>query len=169
VSNKAKIWLSTTTGQAAARARHVAQTVVNLLENYRLIFRLTPTIAAVPVVMLPVGIITLVMGAGASRAFTLMPGGGMYGHLVGFLLAAGSILNLTGMLRSLHLVEAIGAGLVSAGAFLYAFGVVLGLGWNGIIAGGGFLAIAIGGAGRVAVLAHRANEVKRRREAAGQP
>jgi hypothetical protein len=110
--------------------------------------------------MIPVGVTALVLGDGASRAFTLLPGGSMIAHLLGVLLSLGGALVTGAILANEYLIEAIGLALMSGGAAMYGMGVVLGLGLNGVIAGGGFLAIAVGSTGRVFILVKLANAVR---------
>jgi hypothetical protein len=121
-------------------------------------FASRPLSVVIPAMMIPVGTAAFILGQGASRAFTLIPGGELIAHTMGFLLALGGALAMLGTVRLGTLVELLGLVLIAAGATIYASGVILGLGWNGIIAGGAYAAIAIGCIGRVILLssvAHR--------------
>src|SRR5258708_4896323 len=108
--------------------------------------------------MVPIGAATIVLGDQASRAFTLIPGGGLIAHILGGLLALGGAVSVAGTLKMGSFTELLGQVFIAAGTFLYAGGVVIGLGLNGIIAGGAYLAIAIGSVGRVILLAHLARQ-----------
>lgn len=127
-------------------------------------FRLRPLSVTVPVIMIPTGIMALILGEGASRAFTIIGGeggstGALIAHMMGLFLALGGALAILGTVRFGTLIELIGLMLVAAGAFIYAAGVVIGLGFNGVIAGGGFLSISLGCAGRVVLLADTAKRL----------
>jgi hypothetical protein len=103
----------------------------------------------------PVGVAALLLGEDASRAFTIIGGGGfasaLIPHLIGALLLFGGFLALAGVARHGHFWEALGLSCIAAGSLIYGFGVLVGLGLNGLIAGG--LGIGNGvGAGLRAVL-----------------
>lgn len=110
-----------------------------------------------------VGVCALILGEGASRAFTII-GGGPHGgaliiHVMGALMAGGGVLTLVGVLRPLAIAELLGLGLVSAGALIYGAGVLIGLGTNGLVAGGLSLGLSVGAALRVVLLAAEARRL----------
>ncbi len=102
--------------------------------------------------MIPTGVMALALGEGSSRAFTIIPGGSLIAHLFGALLALGGALVLLAILRSETFIEVVGLACIASGAALYAGGVYIGLGANGLIAGtlSGF--IALGAFNRVTFL-----------------
>ena len=125
---------------------------LSLVKAFTFAFALRPLAVTVPAAMVPIGIATVALGDNASRAFTLIPGGSLIAHALGILLTVGGVLTLAGTLRMGTFVELLGLAFVAMGAFLYAAGVLIGLGENGIIAGGAYAAIAIGCLGRVVML-----------------
>ena len=115
--------------------------------------RLRSMATIIPAALIPVGIIGLAMGESSSRAFSELEAGPVLAHGFGALLAIGGALVVLGLGRSDAFVESIGLTLLSGGAFTYAVGVLLGLGWQGAIAGGLALSISAGALGRVFALA----------------
>lgn len=122
-------------------------------------FRVRPVATAVGVGMIPVGIIATALGEGASRAFTLIPIGHGVAHAMGLLLVVGGFLTVAGIVRRDATLEMAGVSFISAGTFIYGAGVIIGLGWNGAIAGGLALMIAVGTFGRVFLLVHAATKL----------
>jgi hypothetical protein len=102
--------------------------------------------------MVPTGALALVLGPGVSRAFTLIAANMIVPRFMGFLLLLGGVLALCGMLRMNSFIEALGLALLAAGAALYGFGVILGLGMAGMVAGPGYVAIAVALSRRVQIL-----------------
>lgn len=124
-------------------------------------YRHRPTVTAMILGMLPAGLFALYLGEGASRAFTVLSSGStdtaaLLAHVMGGLLAIGSILAMAGIVRLGVMVELLGVGLISSGTWFYGLGVIIGLGWNGAIAGTISLSYAVGSAGRVLALAREA-------------
>lgn len=120
-----------------------------------------PVATAISVAMVPVGLLTIILGVDASRAFAVIGGGDLGGdiiaRLMGALLLVGSLMTIGGITRFGAFVELIGLALVASGALLYAGGAVIGLGWQGSIAAGGYLSIAVGSCGRVVLIAQAAH------------
>ena len=84
--------------------------------------------AAVP------GIYALILGAGASQAFTNLVGirgAQVIVHSLGTALLFGAILGLIGLAKDDRFIELMGLVLIIAGASMYSIGVVLGLGAKG--------------------------------------
>jgi len=131
---------------------------MSLWRSFKFAFALRPLAVTVPAAMIPIGVATLALGSEASRAFTLIPGGSLIAHALGMLLLIGGVLTIAGTLRMGTFVELIGLVFVSTGAFLYAGGVIIGLGVNGLIAGGAYAAITVGCVGRVVMLGSLAHK-----------
>jgi hypothetical protein len=124
--------------------------------------RIRPTVTCIIFASIFVGVCALVLGEDASRAFIILGGengGALIAHVMGGLLCMGGILSLAGVARLGSLVELLGLGFVSAGAFIYGGGVLLGLGINGLIAGGFAIGISVGTALRVMLLASAATQL----------
>lgn len=124
--------------------------------------RVRPTVTAMTFASIFVGACALVLGEDASRAFTLIAGesgGALIAHMMGGALCLGGILTLAGVSRLGSLVELLGLGLISAGAFIYGSGVLIGLGVNGLIAGGFAVGLSVGTALRVLLLSRAAKQL----------
>lgn len=109
---------------------------------------------------IPVGIMALALGDGASRAFTLIPGGALMAHAFGIFLILGGGLVVLAILKSDVSIETIGLACISAGAAVYSFGVYIGLGVNGLIAGTLSLLLALGSLLRISFLLGLAKSMK---------
>jgi len=131
---------------------------MSLYRSFKFAFALRPLAVTVPAAMVPIGIATLALGSEASRAFSLIPGGSLIAHVLGLLLFLGGVLTIAGTVRLGTFCELIGLVFVSTGSFLYAGGVIIGLGVNGLIAGGAYAAITVGCAGRVVMLGSLAHK-----------
>ena len=110
--------------------------------------------------MIPVGVIGLAMGKDSSRAFSVISGGSLVAHAFGGLLALGGVFVLVGIARAEAFGEVMGLSLIAMGAALYAGGVYLGLGLNGLIAGSLAALISLGAASRVSFLLRLAKMAK---------
>lgn len=132
---------------------------LSIWRSYAIAFALRPLAVTIPTMMVPIGIATLVLGQGASRAFSLIAGGAVVAHLMGVLLALGGVLTLAGMVRWGTFTELIGLVFVAAGSLIYSSGAIIGLGTNGIISAGAYVAIGIGCVGRVITLSSLAHQL----------
>ena len=129
--------------------------------------RIRPTVTSMTFAAIFVGVCAMVLGEGASRAFTILgghSGGALIAHVMGGALFLGGVATLAGVARLGSLVELLGLGLISGGAFVYAAAVFLGLGANGLIAGGLAAGLSVGTALRVVLLARAATQLYRPRE-----
>lgn len=124
-------------------------------------WRAKPTAVTIPIAMVPIGVIALVLGEDASRAFTNI-GGEIVIRSLGAAMALGGVSVAFGILRNDVVYEGVGLTLCSLGALLYGTGVILGLGEQGLIAGLGYLAFATGFLGRVWLLQKAAGRRLRR-------
>lgn len=94
--------------------------------------------------VLPVpGVLAVVYGDHVSRALAIIAADDI-SRGMGAALLIGSVLVLFGMLRREPIVEVSGLVFIAMGCAVYSIGVVLGLGLAGMVAGPGFLAIALG-------------------------
>jgi hypothetical protein len=124
--------------------------------------RIRPVATSVVLASIHCGVCALILGEGASRAFTIIGGqggGALIAHLMGALLLLGGVLAVVGSLRLGSLVELLGLGLASAGLAIYGGGVLIGLGVNGLIAGSLALYVAGGVALRVLLLSATAKRL----------
>lgn len=122
-----------------------------MLNRLRTAWVTKPTAVTVPLAMIPIGVAALILGEDASRAFANI-GGGTVIRFMGAVMLAGGISVLAAILRDDALYELVGLVLAALGAAIYGIGVILGLGTHGVIAGGGFLAMAIAFLGRIRLL-----------------
>ena len=121
-------------------------------------WQIRPMATSMCISAIATGICALILGPGASRAFTIIAGqaGGadaVIARLMGLLLAAGGIMVIAGVVRYGSFIELLGLGSISAGSFIYAAAVLLGLGRNGLIAGLFALGLSLGAGLRVLLLA----------------
>ena len=80
------------------------------------------------------GVYALILGAGASQAFTNLTGARgaqLIAHSLGTALLIGATLGIVGLARDDRFIELMGLVLIVAGAVLYVGGVLLGLGAKG--------------------------------------
>lgn len=125
-------------------------------------FRIRPIATSMVCFSVSIGACAFVLGAGASRAFTIIGGSGggaLIAHSMGALMLLGGLVSLAGALRMGLFVEALGLVFVAAGAAIYGAGVLVGLGINGLIAGQLALGLAIGATGRVVLLVNTAKRL----------
>jgi hypothetical protein len=124
--------------------------------------RIRPTVTSMTFASIFVGMCAMVMGQNASRAFIELggqSGGALIAHVMGVALFLGGVAALAGIARLGSLVELLGLGLISAGAFIYAVAVFLGLGASGLIAGGLASGLSLGTALRVVLLTRAATRL----------
>lgn len=120
-------------------------------------WRLLPTATSVFMAAIPLGLVVLVLGEGASRALTVI-GGDLPARALGVLFFGGGMCSLVSVLIRDSFVEAIGSGLIAGGMAIYSAAAFIGLGTQGLIAGILSLSMAVGFMGRVFLLtsvAHR--------------
>jgi len=115
-----------------------------------------PTAVTVPLVMIPIGVAALILGENVSKAFTNL-GGGAAIRIVGAAMLLGGSLVAVGIVRNDAFTEAIGLALATFGAGWYGIGVILGLGVQGIVAGFGYLGIAVAFIGRILLLLRKSH------------
>lgn len=119
--------------------------------------RVTPTVTSVAIASIPIGVIVLILGDGASRALTVI-GGSLPARALGLLLLAGGTCTVASIIRRDSFFEAVGAGCIAAGMAIYSASVFIGLRVQGLISGLLALSLAVGFLGRVLLLtslAHR--------------
>lgn len=140
------------------------QRIERFFEPLWLEYKMRPHPIAIALCVQPAGLSAIVLGEGASRAFMIIGGGDIIPTILGVFLMLGGLLTLIGACRPRGaLIELIGLSFTSFGSFIYATGVIAGLGWNGIIAGMGFAGIFLGSIGRVFLIAGEAQKLARRR------
>lgn len=110
-------------------------------------------------VILPIpGVLAMIYGDSVSQALSNISAG-VLSRFMGAALLVGGVAVITGIVKGKSLVEAAGLTLMAAGCAIYGLGVILGLGLAGVVAGSGFLAIALGTVLRVMSLTAVAREV----------
>lgn len=110
-------------------------------------------------VILPIpGVLAIIYGDSVSQALSNISAG-ILSRFMGIALLVGGVAVIAGIAKGKSLVEAAGLTLMAAGCAIYGLGVVLGLGLAGVVAGAGFLAIALGTVLRVMSLTAVAREV----------
>lgn len=99
--------------------------------------------------VLPIsGSLAVVLGDDVSRALSIIAADDI-SRGMGAALLIGSVLVLFGTLRREPIVEVSGLVFLAMGCSIYGLGVILGLGLAGMVAGPGFLGIALGAVFRV--------------------
>ena len=111
-------------------------------------WRVRPASVVLPILGVLAGTAAIIFGTDTSKAFTEL-GGGITIRVMGIFMLIGGLLALAGIIRADRVLEVVGHGMVVVGAAIYAFGVILGLGLGGIIAGLGYAAIATCLIGRI--------------------
>ncbi|MGH3985756.1 MAG: hypothetical protein ACRDTZ_00355 [Pseudonocardiaceae bacterium] len=114
-----------------------------------------PTIVTIPLGLIPLGIAAIIIGENASRAFTNL-GGGTLVRVLGLAMVVGGVLFAVSVALDDAMYEAMGLSVTTLGVSIYGCGVVFGLGEQGMLAGGGYVLIAIGFLGRIRLLLARA-------------
>lgn len=114
-------------------------------------WQVKPAATTLPVGMILLGADALILGDRASKAFTNL-GGATLIRVLGFLMLLGGAVVLAGIMRADAVLEPLGLMPSTLGCAMYGAGVIMGLGWQGSIAGGFALLAAIGFAGRIRLL-----------------
>jgi hypothetical protein len=114
-----------------------------------------PTATALPLTLIAAGIVAVVLGSHASKAFDNL-GGALLVRFLGVVLLLGGLVVVTGIIRSDPALEPIGLTLIAAGLAFYGVGVALGLGTQGLIAGLIAVGSAVGFLGRIRLLIREA-------------
>lgn len=120
----------------------------------------TPVI--LPLVLMSVGVVALVLGTDASKAFTDV-GGGAIIRIMGAAMLLGAMLIISSIIKPNPTREMCGLILCMFGAAVYGGGVIVGLHAQGIIAGLGYAGIALTLLGRLINLLFDAQEQERAR------
>lgn len=134
--------------------------VISVLPRWQIAWRTKPIATTMPLAMVIVGILAVVLGDSASRAFDNL-GGDIMIRVLGVALMIGGALATTGLVRNDSMVELFGLTLAALGAAIYGVGVILGLQTQGLIAGLGYLAIAVAFLGRIQLLLRAADSLRR--------
>lgn len=128
------------------------------MNAYRLLWaawRQQPTAVTLPLGMILIGLLAVILGENASRAFTELGGAAMI-RVMGLAMLAGGSLVAVSIIRSDYLLEVMGLALAAFGAVIYGVGVILGLGVQGLVTGPENLIIALAFFGRIALISRRA-------------
>lgn len=120
-------------------------------ERLQAAWTMHPYSVTLAAVLAPVGLLAVVKGDEVSRALSDL-GAGVVSRVMGALLLAGGVLVLTSVFRRGAVLEAAGLTLLATGCGIYGAGVILGLGWGGMVAGPIALAVAAASARRVQIL-----------------
>lgn len=110
-----------------------------------------PYSIAIAVVLIPVGATAIIVGAEVSQALSNITAPYVT-RVMGVCFLTGSIMTLVGFARRGATIEALGLAVTALGTGIYGIGVLLGLGLQGIVAGGGYLAITVAALRRVQIL-----------------
>ena len=108
------------------------------------------TVVLAAVLIVP-GALALIYGDDVSKALSTIAADNI-SRIMGATLLLGGLLTLTGMARGSAIVEIAGLCALAAGCGIYGFGVILGLGLGGMVAGPISLAIAFATVRRVVTL-----------------
>lgn len=119
----------------------------------------TQTPVILPLALIAVGVVSLVLGEGASKSFSNL-GGALVIRIMGAFMVVGGGLIISSILKSNYTREVLGLTLAALGAAIYGGGVVLGLHSQGLVSGIGYTGITLTLLGRVYFLLQEA----RRRE-----
>ena len=114
-----------------------------------------PDSVTAPVLWVFPGLVAIILGDGVSKAFENL-GSGTSIRILGVALVVGGLTVLVGILRKDTSIEMIGLLVTVFGSMIYGVGVVMGLGWQGIMAGGFALGPAVGFLGRCRCLVRKA-------------
>lgn len=109
-----------------------------------------------------VGIVTLVLGDGASRAFADI-GGATILRIMGGILIIGSGLVMSSIISNSSLREVLGLSFLALGAAIYGGGAIIGLHSQGLVSGIGYAGIALTLLSRVFFVLHSATAQARGR------
>lgn len=108
----------------------------------------TQTPVILPISLICVGIVSLVLGDGASKAFDNLGGGGLIRLMGGFMIVGG-VLIISSILKNNFAREVLGLALAALGAAIYGGGVILGLHAQGLVSGIGYTGITLTLLGRI--------------------
>lgn len=128
-----------------------------VMDMFALIYRRwrdQPTAVTLPLGMIFLGLSAMILGDHVSRAFTEIGGGSMI-RVMGSAMFVGGLLVGASILREDVFLEVMGLALTAFGATFFGIGVILGLGLQGLIAGGENLLIALAFFGRIAMISRR--------------
>jgi hypothetical protein len=117
--------------------------------------RRRPVAATLGVGAIYLGLIGLILGAEASKAFTIIAGAGggpWVARIMGAILLAGGVTASVGVIRFSTMMTLAGDALISVGSLIYGGGVLIGLHKAGLMASGFAFIAAIGMALRVRML-----------------
>jgi hypothetical protein len=103
---------------------------------------------SIPIVLIPVSILSVILGEEVSKAFTNV-GGGTIVRILGIAMGVGGVVTLMGIWRNDALYEIIGLVLTALGCAIYVVGALLGLGMLGLLAAAGHLCVILTLMGRV--------------------
>jgi hypothetical protein len=106
------------------------------------------TATGLPVTLIPTGLIAVILGSHASKAFDNI-GGAFLVRFLGAVMLIGGTTIVTGIIRTDPAYEPIGLTFVSLGLGIYGTGVIIGLGTQGLIAGMIAIGAGLGFLGRV--------------------
>lgn len=120
-----------------------------------------PTAVTLPLGMILIGLLAVILGENASRAFTELGGSSMI-RVMGLAMFTGGLLVTVSIIRNDYLLEVIGLALAAFGAAIYGIGVILGLGLNGLVTGPENILIALAFFGRIALISRRARGAAQR-------
>jgi hypothetical protein len=118
-------------------------------------WRQQPTAVTLPLGMILIGLLAVVLGENASRAFTELGGSTMI-RVMGLAMLTGGLLVVTSIILDDATFEVMGLALGVFGTIVYGVGVILGLGTQGLITGPENIGIAVAFLGRIALLLRRA-------------
>jgi hypothetical protein len=135
--------------------KSIRNTIARLYQAWRK--AQTPVI--LPLALTTVGIVALILGEGASKAFADL-GGSTVIRVMGVFMIIGGVLIVSSILNANYPREVLGLSLAALGAAIYGGGVVLGLHSQGLVSGIGYAGITLTLLGRIYFLLEEA----RRRE-----
>lgn len=108
----------------------------------------TQTPVILPISLICVGIVSLVLGDGASKAFDNLGGGALI-RLMGVFMIVGGVLIISSILKNNFAREVLGLAFAALGAAIYGGGVILGLHSQGLVSGIGYTGITLTLLGRI--------------------
>lgn len=122
----------------------------------------TQTLVILPLALTCVGVVALILGDGASKAFANL-GGSTVIRIMGVFLIVGGTLIISSVLNSNYAREVLGLALTALGAAIYGGGVVLGLHAQGLVSGIGYTGITLTLLGRIFFLIQAARKDQHQR------
>lgn len=118
----------------------------------------TPVV--LPIALTAVGIVSLILGEHASKAFTNLGGTGVI-RIMGVFMIVGGVLIVSSIVKASYLREVVGLAFASLGAAIYGSGVILGLHGQGLVSGIGYTGITLTLLGRIFFLLQEARARER--------